>query len=126
MGRRWGRWGWQSSSIEQTTCLDEHSCSSSCRLVCWAVGRRRGLSGVLIAVSGVVVAVCVLDTALDAVLEVVVAGVTAVVGSDVAASLGGSGGGTGVNEASWWEQGGVGRLLDRRLELLGAQRCSVE
>jgi hypothetical protein len=91
LDRRCGRWGWHSRSVECATCSDERVHTTSCDGVCWAVHCRCGLSGAWVAVSGVVVAVLVLDTALDAVSEVVVAGNAGVGGCDVVVERWGSG-----------------------------------
>jgi hypothetical protein len=88
---RCGWWGWQGSSVEDTTRSDERVCSFSCHSVCWAVDGRRGSSSVWVAVSEVSEVVWVLDTALVAVSGVVATGVAAIVGSDVAAAQGCSG-----------------------------------
>ena len=79
-----------------------------------------------VAVSGVVVAVCVLDMALDAVWGVVVAANVPIVDGDVAASLGGSGCGTGGWGDGWRGLGRLWWLLDRRLVLLVEQGRSAE
>ena len=100
-GLRCGSWSWHGRSVEQTTRFDKHVCSSSCGSVCWAVDRRCGLSGAWVAVSGVVVAVLVLDTALDTVSEVVVAGNAGVGSCDVAVAVGGSGPRLGGQRVCW-------------------------
>jgi hypothetical protein len=76
------------------TCSDEHVFSSLLSLVCWAVDRRCGLSGALVAVSGVFLALWVLAVALVVVPGVAAMGNIAVVDSDVVAECGGSGCGT--------------------------------
>ena len=89
-------------SVGYTTRFDEHSCSSSRNAVAVAVDRRRELSGAWVAVSWVVVAVCVVGTALDAVSRGFVAGGVGVGSCDVA----GAGGDSGCNRWCWglvWE-----------------------
>ena len=87
--RRWRQLGQQELFVEQTMCLDEHSCSLSRELVCWVVDCHCELSGACVAISVVVVAVWVLDTALNTIFGVVAVGFV-VVGGDVAAATGGS------------------------------------
>jgi hypothetical protein len=73
------------------TCFDEHSCLSSCNAIAGAVDHRHELSGAWVAISWVVVAICVVGTALDAVSWGFVAGGVGVGSCDVAGTSGDSG-----------------------------------
>jgi hypothetical protein len=71
--RCWRWWGQQESFVEQTMCFDEHSCSTSHESVSSAVDSSCTSVTASLTVSGVSVAVWVLDMALDAISEVAVA-----------------------------------------------------
>jgi hypothetical protein len=92
-------------SIEQSMRLDERVCSSSCDLVCWAVGRRCGLWLAWVAVSKVAVAVWVLVIAQVVVFRLFASGVVAIVNGDVVVVLGVSRG-TGDRGTCWGVLGG--------------------
>jgi hypothetical protein len=94
-------------SVEQSTCLDECVCLSSCDLVCWAVDHCCGLPGAWAAVSGVSAVVWVLDEAWVVVWGMVAAGFVTVVGCDMAAGQQGSG---HERRGSGGCRGAVGRL----------------
>jgi hypothetical protein len=92
-------------SIKQLTRLDERVCSSSCDLVCWAVGHRCGLWLAWVAVSKVAVAVWVLVVAQVVVFRPFASGVVAVIDGDVAVMLGFSRG-MGDRGTCWGGAGG--------------------
>jgi hypothetical protein len=99
-------------SIEQSTCLDERVCSSSCDSVCWAVGRHCGLWLAWVAVSKVAVAIWVLVVAQVVVFRPFASGVVAIVDGDIAVVLGVSRG-TGDRGTCWGVLGGDDCLSGR-------------